>query len=284
MVSHRSQFVALGVCCLVLAGAATQKPDEQLTREQLKARLQTLWNETKTISFQSEEWRTTPDGAPQREIGVSHTTFKLGPEGRRAVVNWYIYPDRKDVITDFRDNGTKRYVMAHDIRNRPDAVARVEITRQPETHDNSPTGSTTAMTVLAPRGRPLGHWINDRSEISTQQGANGESHVVVVNRAPGREERWELDPKHDWLPVLHRITFDRNGRTEVSETRVTEFSTDNGRWFPLAGKRRYDDEPGETHYTSFRVADLQFNREIPPSAFEMPDNLARFIRIVDRTK
>jgi len=279
--SWLTSWILCASCCVSLTTSYGNEP-LMVQRSDLEARLHSWYSSVETLSFKCEEWRTTPDGVPLSELGVSHTEFKKASNARLNIKNDYVYPDRTECIVDHRQNGSKRFILFH-FKENPSKIDSVEITSQTDTVDHLPDG-TTPWVIVMPFGRPLTSYLGEHAKLAQVEPNSPNSHLILSLESTGRLERWELAPEFDYLPVYHRVELRGSGKPSVTEARVTKFGQDHGHFFPISGTRTYPLNDEETHYTEFLVKDLRINRGIPDAEFEMPKVLEKGVMVRDLTK
>ncbi len=272
-------LVSLSLACFFTAPAYSLSSDH--SKDEVRKSLQLLWDSLDTMSFHHKEWRTTSAGAPLTDLGVSHVDFKLAAGGRRAALCWYEYTDRREVISDFRQDGRVRTIQYH-TKDQPDLVDSVILETQLETHSNASAGMTTALNLLAPFGQPLHLYFDGQSSVETVTDDTGSSAPQLSLVIRGYRYTIMLDPVHDFLPRIHRV-YTEDSTDLLSEVRVDRYDRDNGRWFPASGRRTYTHQD-ERQYVTFEVDDIKINREIDDSVFNPPKSFEAGVVVEDRIK
>ncbi len=260
--------LALG-CSLACLPPASAPQD----RDELRATLKATWDSLEGIEFLAEEYDLDSAGKPIKEKGFTKVEYAFGPAGRRKFVLIASRPEGDEILDHMRQDGRRIYASKF-LPGQPGRLDQLVIRNQEDRHDEYTGPMTQPLWLFTPGGRPLYALLDESAEVRDGIDEQGRKVTIVEATHKGTKLHCELDPEHDYLPLLVRLE-------DFMEVHATEFGQDDGRWFPVAGRTHYliDRNPKET---GFRVDGLKINQPLDPANFD-PRPLPPGVSVSDHT-
>jgi hypothetical protein len=285
--SRRKAFVCLALALAIptLGLVRTRAGDDPLKatpakpplpdRERVRNTLMAWWEGIETLQFRDVTYEVDKDGHRVVEGDRPMVEVVLGKGDRRSVTHGTLRKSgRLWLAQEKRDNGKIQCTLLSS-KEKPETIAEVRLTDQKNKRDAYQGEMGTLLWLLTPYGtvspvgKPLHLHIDDGAKLEIGRDPTGQPTVTLF--IEWGNQRYELDPEHDYLPM--RVTGDSQ------DIIVTKFVNENGRWFPVEGYVTDHGANGKKERRVFRVEGLRINRPIPDSRFEAPVDLgdARFL-------
>lgn len=260
--------------------------ETDLSVNDVMERCRLAWRSLETLQFTQSEFNVENDRIA-RERGFTRYEFSQASGGKRSLVVWGVYPDREELVENFRQDGRRRYtIVPYD--GHPEVAEKIGINIQPDSDDYYEGTMSSLLWLIVPAGKPAYVHLEEGGRLVADHQDNDGGLIAVQSTFKEQPLLILIDPERDWLPVKVEI----EGSMSIV---ATKFDTDNGRWFPVEGrmtKRQtviikpdgtIEENPGNQtieHY--FKVASFRINQPLASSSFSLP-RVENGVMMVDMT-